>query len=428
MVTEFKAILVAISGGVDSVVLLDFLKNTCGAKLPVRAVHVNHQLSPYANRWQAFVERLCADQGIPLQCYCVDISHMRGGVEQAARNARYRVFEEALNDGEALVVGHHRQDQAETLLLRLLRGAGVKGMGAMVEQRLFGKGVLWRPLLRWSKADILTYAAEHQLSWVDDESNVDTRFSRNYLRHQVIPLLNQRWPQACAQLAQSASHAREAQQLLDEYAAVDLAMMDQRSEKLGQSLLLPALLNLSWSRQKHVLRYWLDVQGRAMPSVAQLEALQDLFFAKDDARPELKIGTSSDSTALYTFRRFSGRLYCLSLLPELPAESTPVAIVYGSNQLPEGGVIELQGFECIPESGLHIRYRQGGERAHPIGRAHSQTLKKLLQEFKVPPWLRNRIPLVYCNERLLAVGDYWLEQSFYAQAPEAFVEWKVDSE
>lgn len=397
-----QRLVIGLSGGVDSVVLLHWAKQQLNCALQddsvvLSAIHVNHQLSPYAQQWQQQVEALCSQLDIPLVVHSVTVNVAKQGLEQAARQARYQAFERELQSGDVLAVAHHQNDQAETLLLRLMRGAGVQGLAAMLPERPLGAGRLWRPLLQCTKASILEYAKQHALKWVEDESNADTRFSRNYLRHQVVPIINAHWPQSIHKIAAAAEHAAEAQALLDEYAAVDFTAMGHRAERCGSSIEITALVALSWSRQKQLIRFWLKQQGELPPESRHLEELNKLLHAQSDAQPSLVLGS-------YGFSRFQQRLYLLPSSVINPIELKPVVFAERC-ELADGSELRIEGFS----GELIVRYREGGERAHPAGRAHSQTLKKLLQEYQLEPWFRSRIPLIYCGDALIAVGDLWLQ-------------------
>ncbi|HEY7772095.1 MAG TPA: tRNA lysidine(34) synthetase TilS [Marinagarivorans sp.] len=402
-----QRLVVGLSGGVDSVVLLHWLTQQVTAAeqsaLPVLALHVNHQLSANADRWQQQMEQLCARWNVPLQVQTVTVTVHGQGLEQAARNARYDAFEAELQSGDVLAVAHHLNDQAETLMLRLMRGTGVLGLSAMAALRPLGQGRLWRPLLGVAKSDILRYAEVHALTWVDDESNRDERFSRNFLRHRILPKLAMHWPQVASKLAQTAEHARETQALLNDYAATDFAAVDHRIERMGTSISLAALQRLSWPRQKHLVRYWLQLLGECPPAAAHLSELSKLLGAQADAQPTLVLGR-------YSVCRYQQRLYLVPSEAVGRAEprwqlSEPLTFRTRC-QLPDGSLVRIDGFD----GELSVRYRQGGERAHPEGRAHSQTLKKLLQEYALEPWLRARVPLIYRGDTLVAVGDLWLQQ------------------
>ncbi|MEY4588567.1 MAG: tRNA lysidine(34) synthetase TilS [Pseudomonadota bacterium] len=393
---------VAISGGLDSMVLAHLaLRSLAG----VRLLHINHGLSPHAQAWQQQVETWAKAQGIPCKSLAVSVDKNSASLEAAARAARYAAFEHTLAAGEALLCAHHRDDQAETLLLRLLRGSGLKGLGGMAPARRLGAGLLLRPLLAASRAELHAYAQAFQLPWVEDESNQDERFQRNWLRHQLMPQLSERWPTAAAQLAQTCLRLQEEQSLLETYLADDLAALSPRPERLGHSLLLKPSAP---ERRRSLLRYWFNQLGLLPPSQAVLHQMEQLIHSRIDSEACVTWGQ-------WQLRRYNGRLYVLPQLPPMPAHwhaqwhtNSPLPLVM-PNGLQVTAAPQPNGF---PAATYTLRLRQGGERSHPAGRTHSQTLKKLMQEAELEPWLRGVIPLVYQGDCLVAVGDLWVEQGF----------------
>ena len=299
---------VAFSGGLDSSVLLHLLAELARREAvpALSAIHVQHGLQPVAAAWPEHCRQFCAALGIPLQVVAVQVV-AQASVEQAARQARYAAFAEHLQPGAVLFSAQHRDDQAETLLFRLLRGAGVRGLAAMPGQRPLGRGTLLRPLLDCSRAELQGYAEAHGLSWIEDPSNADTRFSRNFLRQRVMPLLAERWPQASVALARSAAHLSEAEQLLGELARMDLQAA--RGEPLFPWLALPSLelslvMQLSDARQRNLLRHWLAPLSR-MPDSDHWAGWRDLRDAAGDASPVWKLADGE-------LHRADGRLYWLS--------------------------------------------------------------------------------------------------------------------
>ena len=313
-------------------------------------------------------------------------------------------------------MGHHANDQAETFLLSLMRGAGVQGLSALPSLREFNNATLWRPFLSTPKHDLIAYARNHNLQWVEDESNQQQKYSRNFLRESVLPLLEQHWPEATVKINQAAAHLQEAQNLLDEYAAQDLIAVDPRQEKLGYSLCLMALAALSWPRQKQLIRYWLKSLGYLAPEAVHFDELNKIIFAKDDAKPMLQVGH-------YAFSRYKQRLF---IVPKLAVITSTESLIFSDETiLPDGSFCKVEGLD--QPLTITVKWRQGGERAHPEGRRHSQTLKKLLQEYQVPPWLRERVPLLFINDTLIAVADYWLEQGAKAMfGANLTVSWRFD--
>ena len=390
---------VALSGGLDSTVLLHLLVRLAQREAlpPLSAIHVHHGLQALADSWPAACRRLCDALAVPLQ---VDYVQVQAGasIERAARQARYAAFCARLAPGEVLLAAQHRDDQAETLLFRLLRGAGVQGLAAMPQTRPLGVGHLLRPLLQCSRAELQAYADEHRLRWVEDPSNADSRFSRNYLRHQVLPLLARRWPQATASIARAAEHLGEAAQLLDELAQQDL----QAAQAPGEfawldlpSLSLAPLRALSDARQRNALRYWLR-RLTPMPDSEHWAGWQALRDAAGDAAPVWRLAAGE-------LRRADQRLWWLSgdWLRMPPAPEV---------RLGSGGWLPLVGNGCVrvegrlPAGDWRLTYRQGGEVMSLAGRGH-RDLKRLLNERQVPAFVRPRLPLLLCNGELRAVAN-----------------------
>jgi tRNA(Ile)-lysidine synthase len=282
-ITAGDALCVGLSGGCDSVVLLHLLSHA-GFVGRLSAIHVNHGLSPNAGVWADFCAEYTRSLGVPLIVRSVSVDRSSGeGLEAAARHARYAAFTDSLPAGICLLLAQHRGDQAETVLFNLLRGAGVAGVAAMRAERSAGPLRLLRPLLDATRAEIEAYARQHGLSWVDDESNTDTRFTRNFLRHETLAAINQRFPNAEAALARAAANFAEAADLLDE-----LALQDWQSVADGEMARLPELRSLSLSRLKNLLRWRLRMLGWQVPVATRLDEFsRQLMVAAPDRHPEL---------------------------------------------------------------------------------------------------------------------------------------------
>ncbi len=390
---------VGFSGGLDSTVLLHLLAELAKrANLPaLHAIHVHHGLQVIADAWPEHCRQVCQALGVAFESVRVKVEP-GASVEQAARQARYAAFAERLGEGDVLLTGQHRDDQAETLLFRLLRGAGVRGLAAMPEQRRLGRGHLARPLLGVSRVELESYARRQGLRWVEDPSNDDQQFSRNFLRSQVLPLLTSRWPHATASLARTAGHLGEAQQLLDELAAQDVANAQATTPFawLGLPVLnLGPIAWLSGARQRNVMRHWLAPLTRLPDSDhwAGWEALRD---AAQDARPLWRLADGA-------LHRAQG---CIWWLPagweQAGSEAVNWADPRAPLDLPENGQVSLEGE--APLGDLSVRYRQGAEVMHLSGRGR-RDLKRLLNEQAVPAFLRGRLPLLYRDDELLAVAN-----------------------
>jgi len=390
---------VAFSGGLDSTVLLHLLVELSQEhSLPaLTAIHVHHGLQAAADAWPSHCQSVCDALGVPLQVKYVQVQK-GASLERAARDARYGVFESLVGVNEQLLTAQHRDDQAETLLFRLLRGAGVRGLASMPAQRPLGRGHLLRPLLDFSRAELERYAREQQLSWIEDPSNTDQQFSRNYLRHQVFPVLTARWPQAVTTMARSAAHLSEARELLDELARMDLARADSIAgvEWLPvPSLALAPLRELSPARQRNALSHWLAARTR-LPDSEHWAGWNALRDAAQDAKPVWRLADGE-------LHRAGDRVWWLAgpwLRPVMSV--SPWANPSEPLSLQDNGQLHFTG--QAPQGVLSVRYRQGGEVMALAGRGH-RDLKRLLNESGLPPFVRGRLPLLYCDGQLLAVAN-----------------------
>lgn len=417
---KIERIIVACSGGLDSMVLLQAVVDS-GLCLPVLAVHINHQLSANANAWQHHCEKTFNALGVEYHLEKVEVINKGQGLEQAARQARYRAFASFMQRGDLLLTGHHADDQAETLLLKLGRGAGVRGMSGIAAIKKFPPGLIGRPLLAFDRQQLLGYAQTRNLVWVEDESNVDEAFDRNFIRHSVLPVLKQRWPHFSTSAQRCAQIMGDTESLLNEYARSDLVILEQRQERLGWSIDLSGLVELMPVRRNQVLRFWLQTLGVQAPSNEQFLEFEKFCAARSDQSPVLVWGSVQ-------MRRFKRRLYCL---PNRAFES-----VDGNNgndirctlkmgekilSLMDGSELECLASEeegGLPAGEYNIKTRAqiGGDlKAKPHGRRHSQSLKKLMQEYGVEPWLRNRVPLVFKGNDLVAVASYWVESEAFSR-------------
>jgi tRNA(Ile)-lysidine synthase len=388
---------VALSGGLDSTALLLALKHL---RMPLRAVHVDHQLQENSTAWARHCRELCTQLQVDFQCLTVHIPTATGsGPEAAARQVRYRALAGVLSDGEVLVTAHHAHDQLETLLLRLARGAGVAGMAGIPKLTEFGCGRLARPLLGLSQQTLRDFVEEEGVSWIEDPSNEQLNFDRNYLRQQVVPLLRERWPGIDRVAARLAGHQAEAQGLLEELAAMDL------SEAVHEpSLLVSRLVALSPARLRNALRHWLRQQQCELPSAAQLQQLIQLLDSRRDGRPRLRWGA-------HEVRIYRDQLYLLAA-PVPTAQPMEGWLALERPWQSGSSALELvpasQGWSRQRvEKGFRVCGRTGGERFEPVPGGGSRSLKKWFQEQGVVPWMRQRVPLLYCGDDLVAIGDLW---------------------
>ena len=411
---------IAFSGGLDSTVLLHALASLReDLGVPMVAIHIDHGLHDDSGAWSEHCETVAAELGVDYRSRSVAVQLESGkGPEASARDARYTALHAELAYGDWLLSAHHREDQAETLLLNLVRGSGPLGIAGIRAIRRFGPGWLARPLLETNRAELVEYAEREALHWLEDPSNVDRRFDRNFLRHDILPRLSSRWSDISARLQRSASLSGEASQLLSDLAEIDLESVGGRPERLP----IDGLLALSSARQRNLLRHALRRLGLSTPTMMQLERiLLEVIPAREDAQPLV----SWPGAAV---RRYRNALY---LLPENLVE-LPEPIEVSGNEVPLGtglGALQfvpgaIQGLsQSLLARGVRVRFREGGEEFQPEGQAHTRKLKKLLQQEGVVPWMRNRLPLVYAGDELVAVGDLWLAAAAVSK-PGVAVRWK----
>lgn len=409
-------LVVGYSGGLDSHVLLYALARLrAEAGWVVRAVHIHHGLHAEADRWAEHCARTCAALDVALAVETVTVAGIADyGLEEAARRARYAAFARQLRVGEVLLTAHQRDDQAETVLLQLLRGTGVRGIAAMPAHAPFAGGSLARPLLRWDRAALAAYARE-RLSYIDDPSNADTHLARNYVRTHVLPRLTARWPEAAEQLARSARHSMEAVTLLDEIAATDLTASATSTGELR----IDALTMLTPARRSNLVRYWLRANGMRVPAETTLRRIIDQCERAPRTRhaciawPEGEVRRYRDVITVRAREATPGD-WRASWDPAAPL------LIPGTGkrlrtETTTGRGLALSWMRAAP---WQVQWRHGGERCWLPGRTHRHKLKKLLQEAGVPPWERARLPLVYVDGQLAAVADRWVCQPFAAGADE----------
>lgn len=420
---------VAVSGGMDSTVLLHAMVQLRErGLLSVCALHANHGLHPEAGRWEEHCRTVCQSYTVTLHTQRLRIPERAGGgVEAAARAARYKWFEQHLESDQILLTAHHLDDQAETVLLRLMRGAGVAGVTGMPVERPFGRGRLLRPLLSFPRPMLAQYAQTHGLVWVEDSSNVDTGRARNYLRHRVLPILNARWPSANLLITRFADRAAEAQSLLDEVATLDLNGVDKEQDSVvhggANRLRVTDLTAFSEPRLRNLLRFWFRQCEFDVPSARRL----DVLVAQMIRDPGCSRGVIHWPNM--ELRRYRAWLY---LLRPIQHPRTQLELPWSMTQplpLPEIGA-RLHARTAVGQglareritAPVTVRWRRGGERCVLPGRAHHHRLKKLLQQRGVPPWQRSRIPLLYVGNRLAVVVGFWYCEPFVARAGESSVD------
>lgn len=421
--------LLAYSGGLDSSVLLhsmcEFLKSQTSQLRPrLIALHVQHNLSPNSAKWAAFCKQQCADlrvdfisrsiqlsEGVTSNDIDSEASKEISNLESKARKARYQVFEEHLPAHGVLFLAQHQDDQAETFLYRALRGSGSRGLAAIPKRRTLGAGHLLRPLLAVSRGRLQEYAEQHELQWVNDESNQDTRFDRNYIRQQLMPLIQRRWPQAANTLSRCATLASDSERLQQDLAELDMAQLDAVKHWRAISLAIPALLALAPHRQANVLRYCCLQQQLAMPHQQHIEMLlKDLIDVARRGMNDTLQQTLHVQWPGGFFRYSFGRLYCSAEVSNDLHQAPESLMLEGGEpcfvNTPLGRLDLRLTLSRSEQRCIRVSYRQGGERLL-WGDGRHRTLKNKWQEWQVPQWWRDDYPLVLHDDEVISVPGFY---------------------
>jgi tRNA(Ile)-lysidine synthase len=399
------SLLIAFSGGLDSTVLLHaFHQLQQTIPFYLHATHVHHGLSKNADQWASFCEKACASLGVPMSVVPVRVNPSSGlGIEAAARKARYEALCSIPIDFVCL--GHHQDDQAETLLLQLARGAGVKGLSGMAQIDV--KRRLLRPLLNIPRADLLSYAKQHQLQWIDDESNDDVHFDRNFIRHTLIPTFAERYQHITKTLARSAMHMADASAMLEELAELDATTMIDYEQLPYGALKLAVFSQLSLARQKNLVRWWFANNQISMPSAALLQQIiQQLHAERSDAAIKVKV---ADSLYLMRYQQFAYLVREYESLPTINIlwQGEEVVVLpnhsrlFFNKRMGEGFAYQRGGSDIR----LRIKNREGGEYFKPDLARPRRTLKHLMQTSQIPPWQREQLPLIFMDETLVIIPN-----------------------
>ena len=367
-----KNIVIALSGGIDSVVLLHFLNSHYPGN--IRAVHINHNLSKHSKDWSLFCKELCHKQDIEFKSIDINIK-TSSNVEENARKKRYNSLKSELSKNEVLCTAHHQEDQSETFLLQLFRGSGVAGLASMPKMKSFADSFLYRPFLNISKQLIVDYATKYNLNWVEDDSNINLNFKRNLLRLEFIPKLESGFEGVIKNISRSAYHQSEALKLINDLAKIDI---EKFNLVINHKIQVLPLTELPERRIANVLRYYIAQRGFLMPSNKVLTELISVLRAKDDAKVILK-------WHLYEVRRYDNELYFFDGEPDRSNEDCPLF-----NKLKD-------------QTNFTIRFRQDGQRVRLKGKKHSSSLKKILQSANIPPWERDKLRMYYINDTLVGM-------------------------
>lgn len=430
-------VVIGYSGGVDSHVLLHELvrrvteveEKGLARIRHIVASHINHGFSPNADAWQLHCEKVCEDLGVDFVAETPAIL-TSGNKEDNARKARYQTWQNYVQAGDLLLLAHHLDDQIETALFYFLRGSSPFGMQGIPPERPLGDALLLRPLIKTERSDILSYANEHKLKWIEDESNLDSRFDRNFLRNDIIPKLKSRWSQLPKTVSQSLERDSEARQLIESIAESDFELVLD----LEGGLSIDRLREFLPVRQRNIVRHWVSKLDLPLPSSNLLsKQLPQLLESPDSAAP-------GPSWKKYAFVRYDGYLYIVRELPVFDANNVFASDI-NPQDLPEQSVLELNDSTLVTDlfvsdeqcrrkhsngknkglrlrvpanSQLKVKFRQGGE---AIKLSKTKTLKNVFQEQGMPPWLRDRIPLIFCDDELVAIAGLpgWLIEPMIAK-------------
>ena len=414
---KIKSMTVALSGGVDSVVLLHLLHSFQKKhRFTLNAIHVHHGLSKNADKWVKFCEKLCRYLSVPLDVHYVKLPQKKSlGIEGEARRLRYEKLLQSKSD--LIVLAHHADDQAETFLLQLIRGAGVKGLSSMAHFDDARK--LWRPLLNTSRSDIEKYSKQYKLKWIEDESNLNIDFDRNFIRTKVLPILKNRFNHIIKVIYRSSTHLAEAQDLLDDLAKLDLKN-HLKSINYKHKLKVNTLNKLSHSRAKNVLRYWLEINGQLMPSKDLLdELLRQVLHAKKDA--ELKIELSKE----FEIRRYKDEIYLVKKNQYVQKKYEIVWQGESEILLPNGQQLKFKkvkgrgiSLEKMKNKKLMISDRKGGEFFKPDSKRPTKKVKQFLQESNLPPWEREKLPLIFVDNDLVFLPNFGVDINWQTKPKE----------
>ena len=411
-VTKFT---IALSGGIDSMVLLDLLSKAKRSSDVIKAIHINHNLHESSKEWVDFAKEACKKYKLPLIIESINPKQEGFGLEAEAREQRYKKLKEIIIDNECLLTAHHLDDQIETTLFRIFRGTGIDGLRSIRKKAKFGKGLLCRPLINIPREAIEQYAKLNDIKWIEDPSNKNIDFDRNYLRNNIVPSIKKRWPNAQKTITRLSSLAENNQKLLHELAKEDIGEIEKFNV-----LDIGILSNKSSLRINNIFRFMILKNKMGIPSLKVLEnGIETLINAKSDSPIITWDG--------FSIRRYKNTLYFFN--PDLKQdEIRPLKMKWfidetinlgGNRGSIQARFIKGQGIALnkCPKS-LEIKYRKGGEQIKPSGHKITKSLKNLFRENNVLPWVRDQIPLFYLDEELVSVGDLWFNQDYKAKEQE----------
>ena len=397
-----KKLYLAFSGGLDSTVLLHALLEY-QKQYQIIVWHINHGLQDNAKSMEDFARKQAEQFGLEFRLDCLNMDPTKGNLEAKARDHRYRLFEQALSENDVLLTAHHKNDQAETLLLNMMRGSGASGLRAIASQKILGQGILFRPLLSYTRDDIKAYAQTHQLEWIEDPSNKNTQFDRNYLRHEVLPAIIKRWPAAISQMQRVSELQNESDLLQTDLAQIDYAQAKVTKYYSKASCICIEVLNLlSAARKKNMIRYWIKVNNFPVIGFHKIEELLKQLKSRVDAMPVIE-GNG------FQIRMFKKRLYLVEESSDLDLNASYPVPDSGNLMIPSLNLSRSRAdvFKYLKKSdegeSVVLKFRQLSDPGSATPHAHS--LKRLFQKNQIPPWKRSSIPQIFLNDKLVGL---WL--------------------
>ena len=411
--TGITQICVAYSAGMDSHVLLHVAALSIRSRddIELRAVHINHGLHADSHQWEEHAQRVCKRLNVPLISRKVIVRDKSNGPEGGARLARYEAFADIVHPAEHLLLAQHADDQVETFLLQALRGSGPDGLASIPRKRTFAGAFMARPLLGCTQQSITDYALANKLSWIEDPSNADTRYDRNFIRSEILPLLRTRWPAVTKTVSRSAMRCAASRQTLHDVAEEDLNVVRVQGTT---ELSVVSLRVLSTERCYNVLRLWVRQAELRMPRLQDLrQVVLNLLQARSDSQGVVNVRD-------YEFRRHSDKLFLIAK----PEKHEPFSLewhapfddllIKETGQLLSKAACQQQGLQLPRRGSVTVRSRTGGELIKLGEPAFHKAVKKVLQEAAIPPWQRDAIPLLYVNGHLAAVWNVAVAVDFRA--------------
>ena len=426
--TEFNRIGVAISGGIDSLSLLNLLVDLLG-KSSIHALHVNHGISQDSDDWESHCRDASEEIGIEFHSWKINQMEVTSNSEANLRKKRYEFLTSWANHNDVICTAHHLDDQIETILFRLFRGTGINGMQGIKQKTIMNNVNIQRPFLSFSKDSIKEYALSKNIKWIEDKSNLLSNYDRNYIRNDIIPLVNLRWPSYQESIIKFSKSAKTANKLHNEIADNDLARVKVNNLT---TLSLDHLTKLSEERAKNLLHRWIwFLSNKLIESVVVNEIYHNVIQAREDASPQVVIG-KINLAGSYEIRRYEDYLYAIpySEKGQQNFSSSYSWDLLSSLSLPTGKLrvkkVFGKGIKVDKYSKVEVRGRVGGESVRLSNKKRSKSLKKFFQEKHIPPWMRNRMPLIYLNNELAAIGSLWIDEKYVAASkdPGIEIDWK----